>query len=455
MRHLVYLEPDPGRDPGPGTPAPATPAAPGWLPTAWDAVTKVSRHEPLLQQLVRLRDLNERVATIGEIADRQMDAVSALVDGEVHAAGRAQASLPGLSFDDMAAVATRLHAVAASQAKLTLPTYVRLKLQDAVAHLAAAIARARHYHADSSQAAFVRLALDAWLDGEPAFRTPTDDAAGRLLDRLDVGYRDRRLRFVLQGVNGLYGSTDPGAPGRVAVDALKRALWDQLEPLAGAAARVVAGLPSATTAVFAPASLTDDALGQDPVAWAAGHRSELSALVDAYGAALAPLVTTTNAGLWSKFVDLTDGWHDDARRPVALRYVGFPIWDQLLFPIVALSATPQFTQIQPTRFSPDRATLLSSPGAPGKLRGTGFHHFAAFFHRAWRENDYLWGRLDGAELILRLLGNLDAAQPGIDTGIARDAFAAVLKSETALTSTATLRADLERQLDVLGADTKS
>jgi Protein of unknown function (DUF3376) len=328
-------------------------------------------------------------------------------------------------------------------------------LQDAVAHLAAAIARAQHYHADSSQAAFVRLALDAWLDGEPAFRTPTDDAAGHLLDQLDIGYRDRRLRFVLQGVNALYGSHDPGAPSRSAIDALKRALWDQLEPLAGAAAHVVGGLPPATTAVFAPMALTNDTLGQNPVSWTASHRTELSALVDAYGTALAPLVTTTTASLWSKFIDLTTGWSDDARRPIALRYVGFPIWDQLLFPIVALSATPQFTQIQPTRFSPDRATLLHSPGVPGKLRGTGFHHFAAFFHRAWRENDYLWGRLDGAELILRLLGNLDPARPGIDTATARDAFTAVLKSETTLTSTDALRADLERQLAALAADART
>ncbi len=450
VRHLIYLEPDPGADPAPGAGVPsAPPAEPGWLTTAWDAVAKVSRHEPLLQQLLRLRNLNERVATIGAIADQQMDAVQHLVDDDVQASGRTAGPLHALSFDDMAAVARRLHSVAATQTALTLPTYVRLKLQDATAHLSAAIARANHYHADSSQAAFVRLALGAWLGGQPAFVDPQGDRAGRLLDQIDVGYRDRRLRFVLQGVNALYADSGPTAPRRGSIDTLKRALWDRLEPLGDASAHVVSALPPVATAVFAPKALTTATLGRDPAGFALEQHASICALVEGYGSALVPRVTTTNADLWSTFVELTEGWDDSVRRPLSVRYVAFPIWDQLLFPIVALSATPQFSQIQPTRFSPDRATLLKSPDVPGKLRGTGFHHFAAFFDRSWRENDYLWGRLDGAELILRLIAGLDASAPGLDPSTARDAFRAVLRSEDGLTSTAALRVDLHKQIAAL------
>ena len=53
--------------------------------------------------------------------------------------------------------------------------------------------------------------------------------------------------------------------------------------------------------------------------------------------------------------------------------------------------------------SPDEARLLEQGGARSKLKGTGFHHFAAFFKREWRENDYVWGRLDGAELLMGML----------------------------------------------------
>ncbi|MFD0390439.1 DUF3376 domain-containing protein [Tistrella bauzanensis] len=41
-------------------------------------------------------------------------------------------------------------------------------------------------------------------------------------------------------------------------------------------------------------------------------------------------------------------------------------------------------------------------------------HFGAFFSRAWRENDYLWGRLHGAERMVDLL--IDAAtRAGVTT----------------------------------------
>ena len=43
------------------------------------------------------------------------------------------------------------------------------------------------------------------------------------------------------------------------------------------------------------------------------------------------------------------------------------------------------------------------PDPSAKLDGVSIGHFGAFFDQAWRENDYLWGRLDGAELAFRLL----------------------------------------------------
>ncbi len=258
-------------------------------------------------------------------------------------------------------------------------------------------------------------------------------------------------------MNTLYdGLADrtPGTPERHAVDVLKSALWDQLEQLDRAATQVTRSIaPEHSSAVFAATALTAVALQKSAAVWAAAHHDEISGLVASYGHALTPLVTTTTPELWSQFLTLTDGWGDGFRRPLALRYVAFPIWDQLLFPIVALSDTPQFTPIRATRFSPDRASLLHAP-APGKLRGTGFHHFAAFFHRDWRENDYLWGRLDGAELNLRLLAGLRPGNPDVDRALARVAFEAVLQSEGDLTSTAALRADLTEQAAALDGDAK-
>jgi patatin-related protein len=38
-----------------------------------------------------------------------------------------------------------------------------------------------------------------------------------------------------------------------------------------------------------------------------------------------------------------------------------------------------------------------------KLAGVRLNHFAGFYRRSWRENDFMWGRFDGATVIARLL----------------------------------------------------
>jgi hypothetical protein len=55
-------------------------------------------------------------------------------------------------------------------------------------------------------------------------------------------------------------------------------------------------------------------------------------------------------------------------------------------------------------------------------------HFGAFFDRAGRENDYLWGRLDGAERLIGLvLGAGFTAEERADW--CRKAFAAIVEEE--------------------------
>ncbi len=90
------------------------------------------------------------------------------------------------------------------------------------------------------------------------------------------------------------------------------------------------------------------------------------------------------------------------------------------------------------RFSPLDATCLTAVNADGtpkddpsaKLDGTAIRHFGAFFEQAWRENDYLWGRLDGAELAMRLLARQSGAAVDL-TGNLRSALTAILDTEQA------------------------
>ena len=44
-----------------------------------------------------------------------------------------------------------------------------------------------------------------------------------------------------------------------------------------------------------------------------------------------------------------------------------------------------------------------------KLAGVRLGHFAGFYRRSWRANDFMWGRLDGAAMVARLLIDADRA----------------------------------------------
>ena len=163
--------------------------------------------------------------------------------------------------------------------------------------------------------------------------------------------------------------------------------------------------------------------------------------------------------LWDALVRLTGEWTPADRRALLSRYLGFPLWDALIFPTVAFSALPQFTPITVSQFSPLTASALPTPDG-GKLKGVSLHHFGGFIDAAWRENDYLWGRLDAAELILRMLResrpDVRASTP-ISSGQAADqagprlqqALRAVLASETDLGRVVELRQRLQADVDAL------
>jgi len=476
IRHLLYIEPDPGPAPAAGTAA-AQPSAPldpvgppGWLSTVWRVRTTIPWQQPLLAQLLDLRNLNARIRDIGAIAEDQMPAVEQLVTEALREAAPRGADQSAVGESVSAATITRaanrdwlkqavikLHGKARELAGLAYGTYARLKIEDAVAGLADQVAGTFAYPPDSSQASFVRSVLIAWAQQQGAYTGLTDEALQQFLGPLDMGYRERRLRFVAQGVNLLYGTAD--APPRPAVDRVKKALYDMIEELHRLPQDAAAIVPAEVSAFLNRQALAAPTVFADPADWARAHADELAALVEAYATGLATYTKDSGGRLWEQFLDLTDGWTDPQWMTLATRYAGFPVWDTLIFPIVALSGIPQFSPIHVRRFSPLDASALN-PGPGGKLKGRALAHFAAFFHREWRENDYLWGRLDAAELILAMLTGLKprlaapphndpVSPPPIDPVLLGRALNAVLRSETDLTAVTSLRQDIQQQVTAM------
>ena len=83
----------------------------------------------------------------------------------------------------------------------------------------------------------------------------------------------------------------------------------------------------------------------------------------------------------------------------------------------------ELDRVEVVRISPrDEGVLARPPGKP-LLEGIAIMHFGAFFKRGWRENDYLWGRLDGSARLLRMLLGED------DRGLRARAFDAIVSAE--------------------------
>ena len=119
------------------------------------------------------------------------------------------------------------------------------------------------------------------------------------------------------------------------------------------------------------------------------------------------------------------------RRRVLLAYLGFPYYDAATLPLLKGEGLNEFEPVKVDRISPEDCNAIRRGGAEATLRGREFFSFGAFFSRAYRENDYLWGRLHGAERMIDLIAST-VEEPLGDAMLRefkREAFLAVLEEE--------------------------
>jgi patatin-related protein len=464
VRRLLYIQPDPGvpleaggttsesteRD-YPGAVPTGTPE-PGYLSALMTSVLGVKGSHSILRDLVALRDLNVRIAEVGAIAELQMVQVMTAIDAAWDAAIRSSNDdvdrpLPqtAWSIDDPQDVRRLSDALYASAPQLTgagFSTYCRLKVDVAGERLADEIANRFVYPPGSSRSSFVRAAIGAWARGHVEWSDPDPTRLMELLGPVDVPYRERRMLFVLAGVNALYPLVDQPRPDgtrgprRAELDARKAPAGQLLEDLKVAPREAVTAVPDDLVA-FLGGDLTDEGTLGSAEEFGAAHDADFTNLFAAYRDSLAEQLGDSSGPVWQAFVDHTGDWPDDLRRTLASRYLGFPLWDALIFPTVAFARLPQFSPIATQQLSPLAATALPTPKG-GKLKGVSLHHFGGFVDAAWRENDYLWGRLDGAELVLRLLRSSVGAGDGGGPWL-KAALGAVLADERDLARISELR----------------
>jgi hypothetical protein len=230
----------------------------------------------------------------------------------------------------------------------------------------------------------------------------------RFLLAFDVDYRRRRLHFLIEGLNRLYGMATSNPLGDVnvaAVDQLKRKLYDCLDVLHRRETDTMFDpeTRSMVVEIFPEAPSASETREIQAYAAALAERNEqkLDQLIDRLAADIDLDASTRDV---DALLASIAAWSPHARREMLVAYLGFPFWDVLTFPVMTWREIGEFNEILVDRISPRDARTINKLG-DFPLKGVGFEHFAAFLSRGYRENDYLLGRLHALDRLIDIVCN--------------------------------------------------
>lgn len=204
--------------------------------------------------------------------------------------------------------------------------------------------------------------------------------------------------------------------------------WDEAEGIAPAAREAARDMVYRAQALYQGRE-TASGLGPGFAATAAVATNDPAAVLSAIAARRDLMGIDREVD--AMIVAALEGMDKPLRRRFLYAYLGFPFYDVATLPLLQGEGMGEFDPIKVDRISPDDATSIRSGGTYACLRGVEFFNFGAFFSRAYRENDYLWGRLHGAERTIDLIASTvsPALADSVIRAFKRDAFFAILEEE--------------------------
>lgn len=422
-RRLVYIDPDPNWTAG----APARRALPGFFSTLRSALSDLPRVDPVAEELGWIADFNERIRRVRDIVENAKPGISESVN-------RIIGALPDqpIGPDVIRSWREQINTQLVRDAGFAYQGYIRLKLSSIRAFIASLIAGIRGAPAQSQFGRTIAEIVDVWANETRVVY----DANGAVVERweiaatsaglprwakflldFDVDYRRRRLHFLIEGINRLYQLADrvPFADHHWrSIDQLKGRFYACIEDI-NRRTDVEAFTASTRHLVeelfrSAPAAADADKLRAYAVTFVQQHGQAISGLVDRLAREINLESRTSEIDELLAACDPL-AWHPDARRDILIDYLGFPFWDVLMFPMMPWRESGELHEILVDRISPLDATTLPEFCDVGCLKGVGFRHFAAFFSRAYRENDYLLGRLHALDRLIDIVCNSARLDP--------------------------------------------
>jgi patatin-related protein len=443
-RRLVYIDPHPA-----APPSARQHSVPGFFAAIRGALSDIPSSQPVTDELGWVVDFNERVRRLRAIIDSARPHVSQLVTKVI---ATSSFDRP-LSTEELRGWREQVNAQVAVDAGFAYQAYVRLKLASVRAFGAELIVMLRGAAPQSPMSRVVSEIIDAWAvrkgivyeraDSEALeFESQTGEnlpAWVKYLLAFDVKYRERRLHFLIEGQNRLYQLLDQerfAGLDPLVVDRLKREFYGRLDLLRDRQDPAFYGdeVRGLIADIFpaAPSPGEIRHLDSYAAAFVERHGEKIDLLIERLAAEINLDASTRDLDELLATLDPAK-WHPDARREVLINYLGFPFWDVLTFPVTSGREVGELNEILIDRISPQDAAALCGFEGIESLKGVGFAHFAAFLSRAYRENDYLLGRLHALDRLIDIVcdaAGIEATQKDIDVlALKKRGFALILDAE--------------------------
>jgi patatin-related protein len=407
-RRFVYIDPKPGIRSVRLTSAGES-ETPGFFATLFGALSDIPREQPIRDNLEAIEKRSSRIRGLRRVLHAMRPEVEAAIErtfGTTLMLGRPTPAR-------LKAWRTKAQGVAARDAGYAYAAYGHLKLAAIVEESARYIYRLSGRGARPRRAN-IQQALWSVVHARGISADDAMTAAGakpeviEFLRNFDIAFRTRRLRFIARRLGEIDEESD--AP-REAMEQAREMVYH----LIGKYRAVADGMElDPATKVRLERAEEDPA---DALA-AFAHILNLKAIDDESDERFAYVL-----GLFPKA----------ERRALILAYLGYPFYDIATLPLLQGEGLDEFDPIKVDRISPDDATGIRSGGAAATLKGIQFNSFGAFFSRAYRENDYLWGRLHGAERLIDItVSTLPEGKylpAGTVATIKTEAFRAILAEE--------------------------
>ena len=408
-RVVAYVEPDPEPDPVPSDDV----SIPKPLQVAAN-LYGLFRHEPVHEDLCRLRDRNKKVADLNALLDANKEQARRLA---MLAGIRSGLNWPPNQADaDNWRKAT--NAFAASAYLSGYPGYVVLKARSAADFLANVTCRALGYPYASRHAYFVRQIFGTWIHElgalkPPEFGTPigyTISPAQRLLLKaFDVQFCLRRIHALVRATNESYNAAraaDRKAfPDRAAsLDAFKSTLDEAARTFEALqeSNQPIRQLVSDTSGVEDFQSTINEMIAENDFSTAIvveKHHECLKAIYYRLAEHSQGVSDEQDAKVADALSELPSDRDDSGIGPIREALVAFPFLDLIAYPVLEAANIHELIDIDIMRISPRDVRRNAVP----PLKSLDLGAFKGFLDHKAREHDMMWGRHDGAERLLTLV----------------------------------------------------